>query len=162
MNRSHHLSDDELIGLLYGVGDAEEHLAACAECGERWAEMHRALGRTRAESAGAAEISGRTLAVQRQEILEGVERLSRTQAWRWVPAAAVASLLAAALLVYRPSGIPKPAPAASAVVNAESDGELFTDVYSMEQEVEPRAAAPIRALFQETAFEPAAPAKESQ
>ena len=72
------------------------------------------------------------------------------------------------LVVYRPSGLPKPAPAASAVVNAESDGELFTDVYSMEQEVEPRAAAPIRALFvsevkgEEASFEPAAPAEESQ
>jgi len=32
---------------------------------------------------------------------------------------------------------------------------LFTDVYSMEQDVEPRAAAPIRGLFQEASFESA-------
>ena len=38
-------------------------------------------------------------------------------------------------------------------VFAEADTELFTDVYSMERDVEPRAAAPIRALFQETALE---------
>jgi hypothetical protein len=38
-------------------------------------------------------------------------------------------------------------------VNAESDAQLFTDVYSMEQDVEPKAAAPIRALFQEASFE---------
>jgi len=48
----------------------------------------------------------------------------------------------------------KPPPAA-AVANAEADAQLFTDVYSMEQDVEPRAAAPIRGLFQETSFEPA-------
>ena len=165
MNRSYsnaHLSDDELIGLLYGLGDAEGHLAGCPECGERWSEMHRALGRTRVETAAATEISIRKLAVQRQEILERLERpYSGPAAWRWVPAAAAASLLAAGLMIYRPSSVLHPAPVAPAV-NAEPDAQLFTDVYSMEQDVEPRAAAPIRALFQETAFEPAAPAKESQ
>ena len=170
MNRSHlneHLNDDELIQLLYGLGDAEDHLPGCAECGERWSEMQRALGRTRAESA--IEISGRRLAVQRQQILERLEQPTfgrdalGSYAWRWVPAAAAASLVAAALFLSRspfPSKVPQPSPAAS--VNAEADAALFTDVYSMEQDVEPRAAAPIRALFQETAFETAAPAKESQ
>lgn len=166
MNRSHpnphvssHLSDDELIRLLYGLGDAEGHLAGCAECRERWSEMHRALGKTRAET----EISGRMLAAQRREILDRLEEppaWQRSQAWRWVPAAAIASLLAMMLFLYRPSSVPAPAPAAPGVVHAESDAELFTDVYSMEQDVEPRAAAPIRALFQETSFEPAARAKE--
>ena len=31
----------------------------------------------------------------------------------------------------------------------ETDSQLFTDVYAMEQDVEPQAAAPIRALFQD-------------
>ena len=37
-----HLSDDELIGLLYGVGDMEDdedHLAGCPECGDRLRAM---------------------------------------------------------------------------------------------------------------------------
>jgi hypothetical protein len=163
MNRSHlsaHPSDDELIRLLYGLGDAEDHLAGCAECGERWNEMQRALGRTRAESA--TEISGRRLAVQRQQVLERLERPSSAFAWQWVPAAAVAALLAVSLFLSQSpfqSNVPPPAPPS---VNSEADAALFTDVYSMEQDVEPRAAAPIRELFQETAFEPAAPAKESQ
>jgi len=157
MNRPHlssHLSDDELIALLYGLGDTDGHLAGCSECGERWAAMHRAMGRTRAESA--AEISGRALAVQRQQILGRLEQ--PPYAWRWVPVAAASSLLAVALFLSRPSNAPSPAPA----VHAESDVELFTDVYSMERDVEPRAAAPIRNLFQETSFKPAAPGEEPQ
>jgi hypothetical protein len=169
MNRSHlkqhlntHLSDDELIQLLYGLGDAEDHLACCAECGERWSEMQRALGRNRAESA--TEVSGRRLAVQRQQVLDRLERpLSGSHAWRWVPAAAAAALLAVSVFLSQSpfrSRVPAQAPAAS--VNPEADAALFTDVYSMEQDVEPRAAAPIRALFQEASFEPAAPAEEPQ
>ncbi|GEM_PF-728115 len=178
-----HLSDDELIRLLYGIGDAGSHLAVCAECDARWAEMQQALGRTRAESA--VEISTRRLAVQRQEILKRLEMPERRSYDRgWIPAAAAASLVAVALVLSLSSGsrssgsrssgsrssgsrssgpqsgvsAPQPAPAAAA--SAESDAELFTDVYSMERDVEPRAAAPIHALFQQTSFEPAAAAEE--
>jgi hypothetical protein len=151
MNRSPHLSDDQLIASLYGLGDAEGHLAGCADCGERWNAMRRALGKTRAESA--PEISGRLLAAQRQQILERLEQRS-SGAWRWVSPAAAAALLAVALLLSRPSFLSRaPQPAPPAAVNAEADAELFTEVYSMEQDVEPRAAAPIRSLFQETSFE---------
>jgi hypothetical protein len=152
------LSDDDLIGLLYGLGDAEGHLAGCSECGERWSDMHRALGMARAESVasengGATEISRRRLAAQRLRILERVEQPAGSHAWRWVPVAAAASLLAAGLFMKQSSSVPQPAPSAAAAVNPEADAELFTDVYSMEQDVEPKAVAPIRALFQETALE---------
>jgi hypothetical protein len=156
MNRPHlnpHLSDDELIGLLYGLGDGENHLERCPDCGERWNAMHRALGMARAEAA-APEISARKLAAQRVRIQERLERPSSgSHAWRWVPVATAASLLAAGLFLRQSSSVPQPAPSAPTAVNAEADAELFTDVYSMEQDVEPRAAAPIRALFQETALE---------
>jgi hypothetical protein len=139
-----HLNDDELIGLLYGLGnmdEGEDHLARCPECGERWSAMRKA----RSETIGSTEISGRMLAVQRQQILERLEQPS-SGAWRWVPAAAVASLLAVGLFLSRSSFRPNISSAPTAV-NAEADAELFTDVYSMERDVEPRAAAPIRALF---------------
>jgi hypothetical protein len=155
MNRPQHLSDDELIGLLYGLGDAGGHLAGCSECGERWNAMHRALGMVRAESARATEITGRRLAVQRLQIVERLAQPSPVSlGWRWVPVATAASLLAAAMFLHQRPGVPQPAPSRpAAVVNAESDAQLFTDVYSMEQDVEPKAAAPIRALFQEASFE---------
>jgi hypothetical protein len=149
MNRPH-LSDDELIGLLYGLGDAEEHVAACPECGVRLTAMREA----RAATIDTPQISGRILAAQRQQILDRLERPSFAASWqRLLPVAGAASLLAVALFLSRPSGVPAPAPTTPAAVNAEADEELFTDVYSMERDVEPRAAAPIRALFQETALE---------
>jgi hypothetical protein len=117
------------------------------------------MRRARAETAGVTAVSGRMLAVQRQRILELLEHPpSGSLAWRWVPVATVA-LLALALFLSHPIGNSLPPPAA---VTAESDAELFTDVYAMEQDVEPRAAAPIRALFQDTLFELATPAEESQ
>ncbi len=155
MNRPH-LSDDELIGLLYGLGgieDAESHLTGCSECGGRWSAMHRALGMARAEAV-APEISGRKLAAQRQQILERLEHPSSgSLAWRWVPVATAASLLAAAMLLHQRPSVPQQTPPAPAAVSAEADAALFTDVYSMEQDVEPEAVAPIRALFQETSLE---------
>jgi hypothetical protein len=70
-------------------------------------------------------------------------------------------VLAVALFLARPASLSTPAQPAPAVVSAEGDAQLFTDVYSMEQDVEPRAAAPIRALFQEASFEPAPSAEET-
>ena len=166
MNRphlNHHLSDDELIGLLYGLGDGEIHLAGCSECGDRWDAMHRALGMTRVESARSMDISARRLAAQRVQILERLERPSSgLLAWRWVPVATAASILAAAMFFHQRPTAPQPATPAAVAVTSESDAELFTDVYSMEQDVEPRAAAPIRALFQETAFQGTPSEKERQ
>ena len=153
MNRPQHLSDDELIGMLYGIGDGESHLAGCSECSERWSAMHTSLGMARTESARTMEISARSLAAQRLQILERVERPTGSHAWRWVPVATAASLLAAGLFFKQSSSVPKAAPPAPVAANAEADAELFTDVYSMERDIEPKAAAPIRALFQETSFE---------
>ncbi len=169
-----HLSDDELIGLLYGVGnreDDDDHLAGCPECRDRL----RAMGQVRLAAVEDPQISGRVLAAQQQQILERLERPSSgSHAWGWAPAAAAAALLAVALFLSHPSflyrtalhqaAIPSPAPRAVApvAVSTEADMELFTDVYSMEQDVEPRAAAPIRALFQQASFEPAARAKEAK
>jgi hypothetical protein len=148
-----HLSDDQLIALLYGVGETECHLAHCSECGDRWNAMNRVLGMARAESVRTAEINGLNLALQRQQILQRATRPSGLPAWRWIPAAAVAAALAVAMFLQQHPKLAPAAPPAKSAVSAETDSELFTDVYSMEQDVEPRAAAPIRALFQETSFE---------
>ena len=151
-----HLSDDELIRRLYGIGEEDDHLAACSECSDRWLAIQNVIRSARAEAPRSPEISGRKLAVQRQQVLARLDQpLALWRTWRWVPAAAAASLLAAALFWSRPTSPVTPPPAATVVMNPEADTQLFTDVYSMEQDVEPRAAAPIRGLFQETSFEPA-------
>ena len=151
-----HLSDDDLIRRLYGIGEEDDHLAACSECSDRWLAIQSVIRSARAEQPRAPEMTGRKLAVQRQQVLARLgQPLTAWRTWRWVPpAAAAASLLAAALFLSRPTA-PVTPPAATAIVNAEADAQLFTDVYSMEQDVEPRAAAPIRGLFQEASFESA-------
>ena len=137
--------------------DDEEHLAVCTECGERL----KAMGQARMATIDAPRISGRKLAVQRQQILQRLDRPTpAVHASRWIPAAAAAALLAVAMFLHQHPSVPPPAPAATSLVSGEGDAELFTDVYSMEQDVEPRAAAPIRALFQEASFDPAASGKE--
>ena len=149
-----HLSDDDLIRRLYGIGEEDDHLAACSECRDRWLAIQNVIRSSRAEQPRTPEMTGRKLAVQRQQILARVNQpLAGSLVWRWVPpAAAAASLLAGVLFLSRPTS-PVTPPEATAVVNAEADAQLFTDVYSMEQDVEPRAAAPIRGLFQEASFE---------
>ena len=151
-----HLSDDDLIRRLYGIGEEDDHLAACSECSDRWLAIQNVIRSARAEQPRAPEMTGRKLAVQRRQILAKLDQpLAGSLLWRWVPPAAAASLLAAALILSRPTSPVTPTPAATVAVNAEADAQLFTDVYSMEQDVEPRAAAPIRALFQEASLESA-------
>ena len=151
-----HLSDDDLIRRLYGIGEEDDHLAACSECSDRWLAIQNVIRSARAEQPRAPEMTGRKLAVQRQQILAKLDQpLAGSLLWRWVPPAAAASLLAAALFLSRPTDPVTPTRAATVAVNAEADAQLFTDVYSMEQDVEPRAAAPIRGLFQEASFEQA-------
>ena len=156
-----HLSDDDLIRRLYGIGEEDGHLAACADCRDRWLAIQNVIRSARAEAPRPPDMSGRTLALQRQQVLARLDQpLALSRTWRWVPAAAAASLLAAALFLSRPTS-PVTPPAATVGMNPEADTQLFTDVYSMEQDVEPRAAAPIRGLFisqvqtQATSFEPA-------
>jgi len=151
-----HLSDDDLIRRLYGIGEEDGHLATCSECSDRWLAIQNVIRSARAEQPRAPEMTGRKLAVQRQQILAKLDQpLAGSLLWRWAPPAAAASLLAAALILSRPTSPVAPTPSATVAVNAEADAQLFTDVYSMEQDVEPRAAAPIRGLFQEASLESA-------
>jgi hypothetical protein len=118
--------------------EQDEHLATCRECGRRWSEMQA----IRADFAGSQVLSTRQLAAQRQQIWDRIEQPAPPLALKWAPALAVAFLIAMGVFLFRPA---TPVPP----VTSESDSQLFTDVYTMEQTVEPRAAAPIRALFEE-------------
>ena len=62
---------------------------------------------------------------------------------RWAPALAAACLLADRHA--RESSVPR----RRMRTGSRADAQLFSDVYSMEQSTEPRAAAPIHALFEE-------------
>jgi hypothetical protein len=151
-----HLTDDELVNQLYGVGGPEGglHLAECFDCTHRYV----AFERKRAEMAvaSAIELAPSVLAAQRRAVYARLGEAPRKQA-RWMPALAAAALLAVVLFLNRSSTPVVSRPAASAHADLSpaelSDVQLFSDVYSIEESDEPRAAAPIQGLF-ETASMP--------
>ncbi len=158
-NLSRHLSNDELLDRMYlgesaGPHLAVQHLNDCEECASRFQALERK--RTEVGSAAAAAesgISNEVLAGQRRAIYARLDQPVSVHA-RWVPAAlaAVFLLVMGVFLTrphaaYRPVEAPDPAPGVELGVEVNSE-QLFSDLYSMEQSVEPRAAAPIHALFE--------------
>ncbi len=148
MNR--HLTNDELLNRLYGLGEAEAetqlHLRECAACADRW----RGFEQRRAETAAWPDVSNERLASQRRGVYARLEERPGGMHVRWAPALAAGFLLAAGAYLAIPGrhAVPqapnRPAPSAHTEI---SDEQLFSDVYSMEQSAEPRAAVPIHALF---------------
>lgn len=142
MNQDH-LTHEELLAQIYGVGGIEAHVRDCADCSARLQTMEL----RRQDSAALPEVSNSYLAQQRRSIYARIEDGVSTQA-RWAPALAAAFLLAIGIALYHPHASMRPA-STQASVSAESTTEqLFSDLYSMEQSVEPEAAAPIHELFE--------------
>jgi len=145
MSGHEHLSDDALLDAVYGIAGsaAEAHLRRCADCSQRLEEWHE----KRAAAVESVEISNDFLAAQRKKIYERIERPSRKH-WLWAPGLVAACALAIGVFVYH--FVYHPAPKEPPRRNAEiSDAQLFREVYSMEQSLEPAAAAPARALFED-------------
>lgn len=148
---SHHLSDDELLDRMYGLGEiGVAHLRECAECSARFQALERRRAEVVAASSTANEaVWNQLFPAQRRAIYS---RLGQAPAARlhWAPAAlAVAFLLVMSVFLARPHQAyrqVRPPDAASGMELREE--QLFSDLYSMEQSDEPRAAAPIHALFE--------------
>lgn len=153
-----HLSNDQLLDRLYGLGDAEEHrhLSECAECAQRMESFEARRAEAASASRFSAEPSGAALAAQRRAVYARLETPARMQG-QWAPAALAAVLvLVIGVLLYHPS---RPAPRHSAYPATTfrpipaarpemTDEQLFSVVYAMEESAEPQAAAPIHALFE--------------
>ncbi len=141
MSGHEHLGEDALLDAVYGIAGsaAEAHLRRCADCAQRLHEWHE----KRAAAVESVEISSDFLAAQRKKIYERIERPARKH-WLWAPGLAAACALAIGVFEYHP--VAKEQPQRHAEI---SDAQLFGEVYSMEQSLEPAAAAPARALFEE-------------
>ena len=142
MSGHEHLSENALLDAVYGIAgnDAEAHLRSCADCVRRLQEWQE----KRVATVASVEITGEFLAAQRRKIYERMESPSRKR-WLWAPGLAAACALAVGIFVYHPTPQTQPVNKAAEI----SDAQLFGDIYSMEQAVEPAAAAPARALFEE-------------
>jgi anti-sigma factor RsiW len=143
-----HLTIDELVDRLYGVGsgdDVSRHLGECEECSERFIQLRE----RREMAAEMAPASYDFLAAQRRNVFARMGEKPRA-GMKWVPAlAAAACLLAAGVFIPRPAAEIPNRPVAEVVKPDVVDPQLFADVYSMEQSMEPLAAKPIHALFEQ-------------
>lgn len=139
-----HLSNEGLLDAVYGIAgsDAEAHLRGCVDCAQRLQEWHE----KRLATAESVEIPGEFLAAQRRKIYERMERPPRKR-WLWAPGLAAACALTVGVFVYRPAQqtLQKQPDQRIEI----SDTQLFGDIYSLEQSLEPSATAPARALFEE-------------
>lgn len=137
-----HLTKDELVDLVYGVGTSG-HLDECRQCADRLEQLRE----RRAMAAEAPPVTHELLAAQRRSIYSRMGERPKAR-MRWAPAlAAAACLIAVGVFSHHPAEVAKPA-AAVPQANIHVDAQLFTDVYSMEQSMEPIAAQPIHALFE--------------
>jgi len=145
-----HFSNDELIDRLYAVGNQSDHLASCADCARRSDEMKR----TKAIATEPVPASYEFLAAQRRAIYTrlGEDPGARVRSrLAWAPALAAVALLLAGITMRHPQV--KSVTTANGISATQTlsneDAQLFADVYSMEQSLEPSVAAPIHTLFEE-------------
>ena len=133
-----HLTSDELVDRLYGVG-ADDHLDHCRDCTGRFLELRK----RREVAAEPVPASYEFLAAQRRGIYARMGQQPQAR-MKWVPALAACLCLVAVGVVTRHQEIRQETQTAK---TETVDPQLFSDVYSMEQSAEPLAAKPIHALF---------------
>jgi len=133
---SEHWTEERLLDHLYGLIDADEHLAACQECSTRAA----ALSLRRTLAAAPPEIPDDFLAAQRRRIHERIG--SPRRAWhplRWAVSAMAVLAIVLGLSLYR----------SNPAVTPSHDDQFFTEISTMAQTSAPRAVQPIEALVQD-------------
>jgi hypothetical protein len=135
-----HLSDDDLLDLLYEVVEPDSHLEECHNCCARW----EAFQARRQLLNAAPLVSEDLLAQQRRRVFQ---RLEEHAGWRWTmrPAAALGTLGVMLLAIL----LSQPQPAPNLTTVASNDGQLFEEIYSMVETSEPSPMAPIHGLFEE-------------
>jgi hypothetical protein len=154
-----HWRDGNLIRRLYGLapegGASDEHLTSCGECSSRWETLRLARLKTLTE-AGSGLVPETRLLEQRRALWARIDHPRRFWFSKWAPVAATAMMLVVGLVLLQPAR-PLKAPASQAGLNAAalsiSDAELFSDLSAMASPAAPRAAEPIRGLFESSSSE---------
>jgi hypothetical protein len=135
-----HWTEDELIDSIYGIGPADRHLEACADCRERRAELEQ----RRAEMSAAPELPPTVLAAQRRAVYARAEGGAPRASWLRA-AVATAGVAAIALTLTMTRTPDQPVRVDTAAV----DTQVFAEAWAAVASEEPRAAEPIHALFEE-------------
>jgi hypothetical protein len=143
MNRTH-LTDEQLIAHLYEIADeaSKPHLDSCEECQVRWAAIEQ---RRRAAILPSQAASEEIFIRQRQAVLNNSNGRTTPLRSAWLPAGA-AALAFAALLYLQPTKPAHTVPPASDPAPVLEAG-WFDEAYASVS-VEPRAAQPLRELFE--------------
>jgi len=136
---SEHWTSDELLEVVYGLREPSPHIASCEECRLRLESIEQ---RRRAVAAP-PDVPDAWLHAQRQRIFERVDAVTSRVVRRWTPSLAASAVVLLGLILLAPSPQPQ------RTVSAPSDAELFSEIHAILDSPEPRAAAPIRNLFQE-------------
>lgn len=140
---SGHWTDDRLLEYLYGAEQQDAHFQSCAECKSRLAAMQ--AHRRGIEAAFEDEVSFDFLAEQRRNIYarftERARWWSAPQFRRWASAAATLLILGSGILLYEERQ--------NSTQNQISDAQLAEQVSNIVQDTEPKATAPLQALFEE-------------
>jgi anti-sigma factor RsiW len=137
-----HWTEDDFTQWLYGLRPKDAHLDDCPECG---AQARRLTARRQAltDASAAEEVPADLLAAQRRSVYQ----LLGQSPVSWIPriqAAVVALMIVLVALTFSLRSTRTPA-----TLGAPSDDQLFSDLASIEQSSEPRAAKPIHNLFEE-------------
>ncbi len=133
-----HLTDDDLLRMLYGLEPQSGHLDECPACRTRWEKLSVRRGELLERR---AELPADLLARQREAIRERIQARSESGFFpRLAPALATVGVVVLALVLSRPSPEPQP-------TRAANGGGLYTEIYSLVESPEPLAAEPIYGLF---------------
>lgn len=142
-----HWSDEDLLGRLYGLdapdGLSETHLEECGLCRKQMNE----LSARRSEMLSVPpEVADDRLRAQRQSVLDRITLPRFGWLNSLVPVGATALVLVLGIALQRPAPSPAPDTKTAAVIT-QSDRELMTQIATLMEDESPRAADPIRELF---------------
>ena len=134
-----HLTDEDLINRLYGIGREDSHLENCEWCHRRWMELQQ----RRRQLAAPPEIPAEFLAAQRRSIHERLEQVGTGhRRFRLAPVLAFLSVAVLAAVLTKP--VPPPPPSV-----ASNDSGLYTEIYSMVENPDPGGTDTIYALVED-------------
>jgi len=132
MKNTPHWTSEQLLDSLYGIGPEDSHLDGCAECRAKLDAMRS----NRSAREIGQWIPDEFFAQQRHQILQRTASKPRRV---WIPALATAAAGLALAVTFQWNS---PEPVAD-------DPQLYTSIYQSIESEEPRAAAPMHALFEE-------------